>query len=390
MKKLLLLILLLYVCFSLSAQNIRDARIFIQPVDGYGIEGDNPFFYKQLSYEVVFQYHSLVRTRYSSDFTFRSSIVPYTGEEQFIIGYPEEAYSTVPNQNQGPVPDRPIPRIRNTFGRREFFSWDTGGDVSFYDSTGNDNYTPRNEEVFHSENEASAVSPSGDYVFTLELVNSKSSRVIAIQYLIYNNVDPAVADLVSIMVYNMLSNIPDIEEDLDPRENWLFASISALWTPRVYIGQQEAVAWVNFGLGATLEYHFLDFMSIGLGVQFAQDWVVVSKTPGDEYRDLVLEIPLSLGFVFKPQQFLMEAYGGAALNISTFGTTMPSTFSWFVGFQFGANAGPGMIIIDPRFSMDFTRSNIPQRGEYYNRFIIQIAVGYKFGFLPKYPRLRDY
>jgi len=393
MKKLLLSVLLLSACFSLSAQVFREAKIFVPPVNDYSVTEDQAFFYKQLTYEVVLQYHSLVRTSYSSDFILKGSIVPYTGDEQFLIGYePEEPVSAAEDQNQGPVPARPIPRIRNTFGRREFFSWDVGGDVSFYDSTGKDNYLPGNESVYFSDekNDNASLSGDQDHVFALELINTKTGKVIAIQYLIYRYTDPLVADLVSIMVYNMLSNIPDIEADLDWRENWLFAGFNAMWSPRVYTGQQQSVAWVNFGLGASLEYHFLDFMSVSLGLQFSQDWVVVTKTAGDEYRDLMLEIPLSLSYVFKPQQFMLEPYAGAALNISLMGTTKPSTFSWFLGFQLGMKAGSGMVVIDPRFSMDFAKSYIPQSNAYYQRYLIQIAVGYKFGFVTKYPRLRDY
>jgi len=383
---------MLLAAISLSAQTFREARIFVPPVNGGGVEGDNAFFYRQLTYEVVLQYHSLVRTRFSSDFMLRGSIAPYTGEEQFLIDnpYEEPEEKLEPVVDTGPVPERPIPRIRNTFGRREFFSWDINGEISFFDTTGRDNYAPEieNESVYFYESEEIN---TDEYVFILELINSTTGRVVAKQYLIYRFVDAAVGELVSIIVYNMLSNVPDIEADLDWHENWLFADINAMWAPRIYTGQEQSVSWVNFGLGASLEYHFLDFMSVSVGLQFVQDWVVVTKTPRVEYRDLMLEIPISLRYVIKPLQFMLEPYGGVAFNFSLMGATKPSPLSWFAGFQFGVKVGSGMIVIDPRFSMDFSSSTFPQRpSELYQRYLIQIAVGYKFGFLPKQARLRDY
>jgi len=392
-KRCLILAVFLFTGLSLSAQAFRNARIFVPAISGAGTAEDNAFFLKQLNYEVVLQYHSLVKTRYSSDFVLRGSIMPYTGEEQFLIDNPqEEPEAEIEPEDTGPVPPRPIPRIRNTFGRREFFSWEVDGEISFYDTTGEGNYIDEfeDEAVFFSEPEEETEEPlteNQEYVFTLELVSRMTGGVIARQYLIYGSVDASVEELVSIIVYNMLSNIPEIITDNDWRENWLFVDINAIWAPRIYTSQEPFINWVNFGLGASLEYHFLDFMSVSLGVQLVQDWI---KTPGAEYRDLMLEIPVAVKFAFNTANLMMEPYGGVSFNFSLMGTTNPSLLSWFAGFQFGIKAGPGMIVIDPRFSMDFFNSTIPQRpGELYQRYLFQIAVGYKFGFLPKYPKFRE-
>jgi len=59
-------------------------------------------------------------------------------------------------------------------------------------------------------------------------------------------------------------------------------------------------------------------------------------------------------------------------------------FSWFAGVQFGIKdiSETGMFIIDPRFSMDFTDSVHPD-GTKYQRYCIQIGLGYKFGAFQK-------
>jgi len=399
MKKLVISLFMLQIALSLFGQTFREARIFVPPVDGAGVAGDNNFFYKQLTYEVVLQYHSLVRTRRSSDFILRGTVAPYTGEEQFLIDHPQEEPEYFGEEtayvNPGPVPSRPIPRIRNTFGRREFFSWEVDGEILFFDTSSQDNYQSEEPEpVYYHESEeqdtGDYLSDTLDYVFSLELISNITGDLTAKQYLIYRFADAAVAELVSIMVYNMLTNIPDIEADIDWREKWLFAEVTAMWAPRIYTGQEQSVNWVNFGIGASLEYHFLDFMSASLGFQLVQDWVVVTRTTGDEYRDLMLELPLAVRFPFKPLQLMLEPYGGVSLNFSLMGVTQPSVLSWFVGFQFGAKAGPGMVVIDPRFSMDFFNSVITGRDAEYQRYLIQLSVGYKFGFLPKHPRRRDY
>jgi len=383
-KCLVLAFFLLITGLSLFGQNFREARIFVQPVDGTGMTGDNAFFYKQLTYEVVLQYYTLARTRRASDFILRGTIAPYTGEEQFLIDNQPEESEIV---NTGPVPPRPIPRIRNTFGRREFFSWETNGEIVFFDTSIEDSGSVTEPESFHVEEgigENNDDSGAGESVFTLELINSITGDAIAKQYIIYRFTDAAVGDLISIIVYNMLMSIPDIEADADWRNNWLFADINAIWAPRVYTVPDQHISWVNFGIGVSLEYNFLDFMSVGLGVQLVQDGIVITdEESGVEYRDLLLEIPLALKFVFRPSTFTLEPYGGVSYNHSLMETTTPSFLSWFAGIQFGMKVGPGMIVIDPRFSMDFFNSQIVENSVEYQRYLFQISLGYKFGFLPK-------
>jgi hypothetical protein len=387
-KCLVLAFFLLITGLSLYAQNFREARIFVQPVDGTGMIGDNAFFYKQLTYEVVLQYYTLARTRHASDFMLRGTIAPYTGEEQFLVDYPPEESEIA---NTGPVPTRPIPRIRNTFGRREFFSWETNGEIVFFDTSIEDSGSGTEPESFHIEEGIGDDDSAGESVFTLELINSISGEVIAKQYIIYRFTDAAVGDLISIIVYNMLTGIPDIEADADWSNNWLFANIDAIWSPRVYAVPDPYTSWVNFGIGVSLEYHFLDFMSVGLGVQLVQDCIVIpDEDYGVEYRDLLLEIPLALKFVFRPSMFTLEPYGGISYNHSLMGTTNPSFLSWFAGIQAGMKVGPGMIVIDPCFSMDFFNSQIVENSIEYQRYLFQISLGYKFGFLPKRGSFRNY
>jgi len=336
MKKSSVLILLLFVSFSLFAQNFREVKIHVPPVSGEGIQGDNAYFYSWLTYEVALQHYSMVRALKDSDFTLRGSIVPFS-EMQAIM------------------------KAKN--------------EDSFYDA--------RSES-----NQSYSGNTNNEYVFNLELINSVTNKVVGDQYIIYNDIDSSVSIYLSTVVYNMLSWIPDVEVVDDWRDKWVFLEASALWAPHIYIGDYESVNYANFGLRFAAELQIFNFLSVDAGVQFVQNWIVVSAT-GNEYRDLILEVPLALKLVLKPFTYLLlEPYGGVSLNSSLLGYTEPSKFSWFTGLQVGIKAGRGMVVIDPRFAMDFSKSSIDDLG--YRRYMVQIGLGYKIGFFSKKPKPKYY
>ena len=303
MKKIIISIFFLLACFShltaLSAQNVRDIKVYIPPVTGEGRSGDSNFFYQQLTYEVIFQHHTLVRSQRGSDYTLRGMITPQTGTR--------------------------------------------------------------------------------DFVFYLEMIESSNDEVIAQQNITYSSIDTSISSLLSAMVYNMLSVIPNINSPDDWRNNYLFIDGYFFWAPRLYISRAQSINWMNPGLGFSAEYHFLDFMAVGLGFQFSQDWILVNT--GNEYRDLLLEIPVSIRFIFNPANFMVVPYAGLTFNISIQQETIPSPLSAVIGCQFGIKAGPGQIVIDPRVSLDLLNSSVGTL--LYNRYTIQIGAGYKYGFIPK-------
>ena len=340
MKKYLTLFLLFFCGVSLFSQSPREAKIFVPPITGTGRQGDASFFYNRLTNEVVIQYYSLVRTSRDSDFMLRGIIEPSININVSHALYEKEILRAL--------------EIVNDYNRNL-----------------------QNPE---------------EYIFLLELTDSATDKIIAAQSLVYNTRnDASVGNLVSVMVYNLLSSIPEINEINNWRNKWLFLGLSGMWAPRIYTGEEQSVNWVNFGLGFQAEFHFLNFMSMNLELQFVRDCVVVSRISREEHTDLMLEIPVSLKFVIKPLNYLiLEPYGGISYNISLMGTTQPSPLSWFAGFQFGIKAGPGIITIDPRFSMDIFKSIIVQNQIEYNRDMIQIAVGYKFGFFSRNPGRSGY
>jgi len=330
LKKTAVLFLLTLASFSLFAQNFRELKIYVPPIDGEGVQGDNAYFYGRLSYEVAFQKHSLVRALRGSDFTIKGSII--TLEKMLsVVGV---------NSN------------------------------SYYDAR---------------------IRSNDSLVFNVELLNSATGEVIGDQYVIYNRIDSSVERYVSTIVYNLLSGIPDIEIIEDWRDRWVFLEATALWAPRIYRGKYDSVNWANFGLRLAVDVQFLNFLALDAGISFIQDRVVVSATEG-EFRDLILEIPIALKAVIKPRNnyLMIEPYGGISINSSLMEFTKPSTLSWFAGTQLGIKAGPGMLVIDPRFTMDFSKSYINNANKVqYQRYMLQIGLGYKIGFFRKKPKL-DY
>jgi len=303
---------------SVAAQTPREVRIYVPPVSGEGRSGDSNFFYQQLTYEVIFQHLSLVRSQKGSDFTLRGIIAPEAERD------------------------------------------------------------------------------SRNYVFYLEMINSYTDEVIAQQSIVYANIGSNVIELISAMVYNMLSTVPSFSGSDDWRDNHLFIGANAIWQPRLYLAEtgNQSIYWMNFGIGFNADYYFLDFMAVSAGFQFSQDWLILSSTNNStiDYRDLIIEIPVAIKFSFRPGDILLEPYTGLSFNISVNQVTQPSVLSWIIGLQFGLKAGPGSIVIDPRLSLDLLPSTLPLSGVNsmaYNRYTIQFGIGYKFGFIPK-RNVRDY
>jgi len=325
MKKKLILFLLLLCGASLSAQTFRNVRLYVPPVAGGSTEA-NDFFYKHVIYEAALQRHDIVRIQKESRFTLKGSVIPY---KEFI--YQE-------NLNTEKIVD--AMEVLNEYRDNE------------------------------------------EYVFSLELIESATDKLISKQYLVYKITDNSTAELVSVIVNNLISVFPSFRESDLWRNKWLYLNLNGLWVPRIYMRENQEIHWANFGVGLSAELHFANHFSADVGLQFAQEWVVVVS--GEEYVDYTLEIPLSVRVVFKPLNYLMlEPYAGISVNFSIMGTTYPSPLSWFAGFQIGLKAGPGMFIIDPRFSMDFFPSIIPSNQVDYSRILMQIGIGYKYGFFSK-------
>jgi hypothetical protein len=385
MRKFTVFTLFFLACFSVFGQTSSKAKIYVAPIEGIGKEADNDYFYKRLIYELILQFHKVVKSRFDGDYMFKGTIELVSGASATDSVEP----SAIQQDNYTPVPESPYPPVMNIYGRREFFSMQTGDELYFFDSTGTDNTAPRSaaKETDHSENDAQEEGVK--YYFKLEMTDNRTGEVISGQNFIFAAVGDSVDKSISVIVYNLLSDIPDVPSKRgDSRDRWMYFETSLLWLPRIYYGGYESVNLLNFGVKLGMELHFVSFMSVGAGVQITQEQIVTSAKT---YNDLTLETPVSLKFVFNPgDKCALEPYGGAAWNYSLGNTVQPSMFSWFAGIQLGIKDKneTGMFVIDPRFSMDFYDSALPAENIKYQRYCIQLGLGYKFGVLQKIKKVK--
>jgi hypothetical protein len=231
-------------------------------------------------------------------------------------------------------------------------------------------------------------SPVRQYVFHLTLLENKTDKARAEGELLYETTRN-IGDMFSNLVYTVLHTIPASTGRNNWRNKWVYIGGSVFWTPRIYTADSAATYLTNFGGGIFAELHFLNFLSLGAGAELASDMVKVLPSDTETYGNTLLEIPLLLKIVFKPGDFaLFEPYGGVHFNIPFENTTVPPQVSWLVGFQFGIKAGPGVLYIDPRFSMDIGKSILDEEASgvsdlLFQRNIIHLGIGYKVGFFTR-------
>jgi len=372
MRKNFFIILFLIIAVSAFSQNLRDIQVFVPPVtasaeaEANGLRaGDIVFFYRQLSFEVVSQLYTLVRSQAASDYILKGTILLESETKARCI-ICNATKDEIQNHRQGKD------------GNHEFISQEINGNLHFFNTTGDISYYHTEIDIYSKVSE-----DSEKYAFVLELINTKTGKVIGSQHIFYNALDTSIAELLSIIVYNMLSGFPDIIRTNEWRNKWLYLEAAVLWLPSIYQGQEKSINWLNFGLKVLVDFHPVNFFSIATGFQFKQDWVVTGSGENKvDHRDLIMEIPFLIKFVFKPPaNVLLEPYGGISINQSLIGRTKPALSSWFLGFQVGVKAGPGMITIDPRFAMDIGKSHLTELDTQYTRASIQIGIGYKYGFI---------
>jgi len=370
MRKFTFFTLFFLICFSLFGQISDEKKLYIMPIDGYGRMKDNDYFYKQLTYEVYFQNHTVVDSQSKSNYIFKGTIEPVSG-----VPLKEPVKDPDKRDDYSLISERANPPVRNTPGRREFFSIEKNEDIYFIDPSG---------EV-SSSSEVKIQQPEEGYYFILELLDTDTGEPLGRKKILFAVTDASVSKLVSIVVYDLLSNIPEPETPKrgDSRDRWLYFEASVLWMPKIYYDGYEAIDLLGLGMRLVTEVRFIDFMSLGVGAQVTQEHISVNEL---DLTELMLDIPISLKWVFKiDENFALEPYAGISLNNSFGNKIEPSKYSWFAGFQFGIKdkTETGMFVIDPRFIMDFSDSFLPEKNMKYKRYCIQLALGYKLGAFQK-------
>jgi hypothetical protein len=308
----------------LSAQSYRETRIYVPPVDGEGYIDDLAWFYRQITGEVDSLHRTLGRSRRTSDYVITGRLVPAVGEKiQLLPGAEED-----------------------------------------------------------------------EYVLYIELFDNQLNENIGSQYITYSYPDERTVAALSVIIYNMLSALPDTVELYSAEDAWrnrfLHLNLNFLWNPSVYTGVYQSAYASRVGAEFMLDIHVLPFLALKAGAEVAPDWIVVSQNENkkNEYNDMIISFPAAVAFVLRPGNILMlEPYAGASLNLSLNGISKPYPLSWMAGTQLGIKAGIGILTIDPRFSMDFGKSNtiaekLADEHEYW-RYTVHFGIGYKIGFFSR-------
>jgi hypothetical protein len=225
------------------------------------------------------------------------------------------------------------------------------------------------------------------YIFHLTLLDTRTNTIQSEGDVVYEDAG-GITNAFSTLVYTLLLTIPETAGKNNWRNKWVFANVSAFWTPRAYAADSAAMHVVNFGGGIYGEVQFLDFLAAQIGVEFTTDMIKVSAKDEETPSNYLLEIPVMVKHVIKPgEYFLLEPYTGIHLNIPFTRDTVPPAISWLIGFEYGVKLGPGVFYIDPRFSIDLGKSVMNPESDYkgleFQRYIIHIGAGYKLGFFTR-------
>jgi hypothetical protein len=240
--------------------------------------------------------------------------------------------------------------------------------------------------LFPHSNEASEPGRK-QYVFHLMLLENKTNENRAEGELVYESPQD-LSSLFPVLVHTLLYTIPEDKGKDNWRNKFLYAGGSAFWSPRMYSAETATTYLANFGGGVFAEYHFLDFLSVGTGFEVTTDLIRVNTRATKSYGNLLLEIPVLVKYVFKPgDYFVLEPYAGLHFNIPFLKTSTPSAVSWLAGLQYGVKLGPGVVFIDPRFSMDIGKSAlhtaVGAKDIPFQRYIFHLGIGYKLGFFTR-------
>ena len=392
-------LILLSPCFSLFAQSGGGPSIYIQPVTG-GSQEDNVYITNLLTVEIQAYKFILVNTPARADYTFASTLTPEASQPR---GNPAGIYNLHVTLRDNRVREiiseqSLIFSTSNKDMLNTFFQFlivrmtavIAPSDAAFNqaakgagESVDMDKVREAVNQAVREANEKEAAARDAAIGKAVREAAEKEAaqRNAAVRETVKDAFGAAVDEVIAAKPPEEPADEGVVDPDRWRNGNWYLAGTIA-WSPRVYIGEYEAVFLPNAYVGVTVEFHFLNRFSVEAGGSVTSDWITLDPTGSVDYRDLMLEIPVSFKFSFKPStHFMLQPYLGLILNFSMYGTVKPPPIAWMAGFQYGVKAGPGVFYIDPRFSMDITKTRLNEiygRAVEFDRLKLYIGFGYKF------------
>ena len=221
-------------------------------------------------------------------------------------------------------------------------------------------------------------------IYVLNLIVQDTTGVILTQHSLYYTEAVEIIDLISLIFEDFPLAPEHPPEDPDAWRNmpWNFGGI-IFWAPRLYAGETASFLYGNISLSLTAEYQFKNNLSLVTGLGLLPDWVTATEIMDVSYRDIILELPFSLKYTFKPPgNIILAPYAGVGLNFSLLRTTLPPLLNWKLGFQYGVKTGPGILVLETSFAMDIGQTSLSEawaRDIQYQRYMFQAGIGYRFG-----------
>jgi len=348
MRKSILVLALLFCCgVFLSAQSRPDASIYVTPVTGKGSKPeDNLLFYTRLVNELTIQKAKLANASKDAEYSLFGTLAPYKNNEGQYVFHLEL-------------------RDNKTVG-----------------------ITVEGELVYEVPDDTNQLFPilvnSLLYTIPPETIQEKTvpAETVPVETNPVETIKPETPST---------ETVSENKENKDEwRDKMLYFGLAVTWTPRIYRANEDSGYLGDPHFGFSFEYHFLSFMSLETGLELAVDEVKVRRATNvfDIYHDTMIEIPILVKYVAKPNAFFMlEPYIGGQFNIPLLKTTIPPPFSFLAGLQYGVKVGPGALFLDARFVMDIADSkvNAPAgvTAPAYRRYIIHLGLGYKYGILQR-------
>ncbi|MDR0455113.1 MAG: hypothetical protein LBH20_00325 [Treponema sp.] len=373
MQKSIILILLLGAGFSLSAQDNSNISIFIPPVTGIGNDyNDNAIIAKMLANEVKARNCVLVKIAQKADLILYGTLAPYHEEEQYYHDY---VYLNTKDD-------------------------DTPASVTTY-----------------TYNSLILNSPKQPFIFQLILKNEKTDEALLVQNLLYHSIDE-VYDFFPLLIYNIFfqingEQIPVKYVTDDWANKWLYLRTSFDFPITFYLLQGKGlIAGIGVYDGtydkptrsAPLDNIVVALPAMTWGAELQLfNWLSIEPNfqIGWEYLNSEQYVNMAVGFQLKfPLKFIrnvmMEPYG--AVLYPVYSTSSPSVFDKSVsspvalggGFQLSVKGGqPGAAFIDINYMYycfgdvgiknNFDKLFPLPKTIHYQRSIIGLGVGYKFG-----------
>ncbi|GHV76088.1 hypothetical protein AGMMS49942_09090 [Spirochaetia bacterium] len=127
-------------------------------------------------------------------------------------------------------------------------------------------------------------------------------------------------------------------------------------------------------MGLEGEFHPLNFFALQFGLNSAMAWDPRTSMP--IYDSYIVSIPFMGKFIFNTStETTLGVYMGGYASFNFLGPTKPPPLGLLAGADLAVKAGPGAVFFDIRYSVDLDDEIDP-----YDRMLLTLSTGYKFGF----------